>query len=264
MIKRLLVYASRVIPFAKSRGLVRLVRLVLPKDELDKLSALEKKRYLMVTCIMRDLVFLQKHLLFIRQARKHGGVEHSAEACSIVFYLTILVSKIHEARVFFERNHILEHHDSFSIDLKNAFAPYDKFFEDLMNRDLIAFIRDKIGFHYEYFDDIDPKIEEALENLPQIQMWLSSSDSGNDVFSSSNDILTEVIVGEMRRLGFQGNGQEQLMHLWRVALDGAGLTVHFCRAYLTEGFSVIWEEHEEVELVAPTSDAVEVPMLSAR
>ena len=95
-------------------------------------------------------------------------------------------------------------------------------------------------------------------------MWLSSTDSGNDVFSSSNDILTEVIVGEMRRLGFQGDGQEQLMHLWRVALDGADLALHFCRAYLTEGFSVTWEKFEEVELAVPTSDAVEVPMLSAQ
>ncbi len=264
MLMRLLAMASRLLPFVKSRGVIKLVKLVLSKDEQSKLTAQEKKRYLMVTCIMRDLIFLQKHLVYIQRARKQGGVEHSAEACSIVFFLTTLLSKVHEARVFFKRNKILKEKETFAPQLKKALGVYDAFFDDPMKREIVAFVRDKIGFHYEYQDDIDPEIEQALDGLAQYQMWLSSSDSGNDIFSSSNDVLTGVLLSTMRKLGFQGDDREQLMNLWDAALEGARVTQHFCRAYLTSGFSITWTEEGEVELLVLTQEAIEVPMLCAR
>ena len=262
MLRRILALLTRFIPFVQSRGVITLVKMVLPRDELQTLSALEKKRYLMVTCIMRDLVFLQKHLVFIRRARRHGGAEHSAEACSIVFFLTLLISKIHEARTFFVRNQVLEQTSGLS---SGPLEAYNRFFDDQTKRDLVAFVRHKIGFHYEYLADIDDRIECALDGLSRIEMWLSSFDSGNDVFSTSNDVLTAVLVGEMIRLGYQGASQEQqLMNLWRVALEGASVTVEFCRAYLAEAFNVTWEEREQVELLVPRTGAVAVPMLCAR
>lgn len=245
-------------------GKVKFVQLSLPKTEMEKLSPTERKRYVMLTCILRDLVILQKHLLFVGNQTPHGQVLTSAHGNHIFYFITSLASKIHEAWKFLKHEGILDESKEISDRLLDALDRMKDYFSNPMTIGIFAFIRDKFGFHYDTWDDLDPKIDSAFSDLAQIEMWLPISDSGNDVFTSTNEIVADVILAEMKALGFSGDRKAFVEKLFDLTLEGAKLILDFSRGYLAEGFSVKWQQKGEIEVAVPFSSDVSLPYVVAK
>lgn len=169
---------------------VKLTKLILSKKEIDKLSRQEKKRYIMFTCMVRDLNLLQKCLLFVGNDDSSDKASGSAKTTMSFFFIKTLMSKIHEMWTFLNRNRILQNSTSFSKELKEKCGEIEDFFSDKKVKDIFAFIRDKFSFHYEYQNDVDEMIENASKQFSEFEIWLSD-DSANEIFVSSNAVMLE-------------------------------------------------------------------------
>jgi len=246
--------------YSKHMKKLILTKLILPKSEIDKLGPQEKKRYIMFTCMVRDLNLLQKCLLYINNENPSDAPSRSAKATIGFFFLKTLISKIHEMWRFLNENKILDGSTSFSKKLNNKRDKIKNFFSDDKVKDIFYFIRNKFGFHYEYKDDIDVMIEDASQKFSEFEIWLSD-DSTNEIFTSSNAVILEVIFSEMKRLGFSGDSEGLLDELLELALSGARLFREFSVDYLVEAFSIKWEPQEEVEIEAPQLSSVKLPLI---
>jgi len=239
---------------------VKLIKLVLPKSEIDKLSPQEKKRYLMFTSIVGDLNLLQKCLIFVGNESSSAPPNVSARTTISFFFLKTLISKIHEMWTFLNKNKVLEGSASFSGELKEKCNEIENFFFDNKVKDIFAFIRNRFGFHYEYWDDVDVMIEDASKQFSEFEIWLSE-DSANEIFASSNAVILEVIFLKMKRVGFAGDAKSLLEQLLDLALKGSGLFREFSVLYLAEAFPVNWEQREEVVIEAPQYLQVKLPLI---
>ena len=239
---------------------VKLTNLVLPKSEIDKLGPQEKKRYLMFTCMVRDLNLLQKCLIFAGNESSSDTPSVSAKTTISFFFLKTLISKIHEMWVFLNKNKVLEGSVSFSRELKEKCEEIENFFSDNKVKDIFTFIRNKFGFHYEYWDDVDVMIEDASKQFSEFEIWLSE-DSANEIFASSNAVILEVIFLKMKRVGFTGDAKSLMDQLFDLALKGSGLFREFSVLYLAEAFPVSWVQREEVVIEAPQYSQVKLPLI---
>ena len=239
---------------------VKLIKLVLPKSEIDKLSSQEKKRYLMFTSMVRDLNLLQKCLIFAGNESSSDPPSVSARTTIMFFFLKTLISKIHEMWTFLNKNKVLEDSVGFSGELKERCNGIEDFFSDTKVKDIFAFIRNKFGFHYEYWDDVDVMIEDASKQFSEFEIWLSE-DSANEIFASSNAVILEVIFLEMRKVGFAGDAKNLFEQLLDLASKGSGLFREFSVLYLAEAFPVNWEQREEVVIEAPQHSQVKLPLI---
>jgi hypothetical protein len=106
-------------------------------------------------------------------------------------------------------------------------------------------------------------IENATKNFEHFEAWLSSKNSGNEIFSSSNAIIMKVVFSEMQKMGFRGNEQKLLDRLFDLALAGARLFRDFAVYYLVEAFPITWEQQEEIEIDAPLISEVQLPLIVA-
>ncbi len=243
---------------------IRLTKLVFPQSEISKLDKKAQKRYIMFTCIVRDLNLLQKCLVYTSNEKPEKDPYLSANTTIAFFFLKTLTSKIHEMWFFLNRNKILDEYSSFSSDLKQKLDDIKDFFSDKKSEDIFSFIRNKFGFHYEYWDDVDELINKATKDFDDFEVWLSSDNSANEIFSFSNAIILKVIFSEMQKFGFVGD-QKQLMNtLFDLSLKAARLFQEFSVFYLSEIFSIKWEQQEEVEIDAPSLSEVKLPLLVAR
>ena len=243
---------------------VKLTKLVLPKAEIDKLSPKEKKRYVMFTCMLRDLNLLQKCLVFVGNETSSDAPSISAKTTNIVFFLKTLLSKIHEMWVFLKKNKVMDASGGISNELRKAAAEVEAFFAEQKVDAVFSFIRNKFGFHYEYWDDIDVLIDDALKQFTEFEVWLSSEDSANEIFASSNAVMLEVIFSEMKRLGFSGDREKLFDELFGLALRGARLLREFSVVYLSETFRVNWVQRDELEIQAPSYSQIKLPLIVAR
>ena len=89
-------------------GKVKLVKLILPQAEIEKLTAKDKKRYVMFTSMLRDLNLLQKCLVFVGNVDSSDTPSKSAKTTIAFFFLKTLISKIHEMGVFLEKTKVVE------------------------------------------------------------------------------------------------------------------------------------------------------------
>jgi hypothetical protein len=242
---------------------VKLTKLILPKSEIDKLGPQEKKRYIMFTCMVRDLNLLQKCLIFVGNESSSEKPNVSAKTTSSFFFLKTLISKLHEMWTFLSKNNILQDSAGFSKDLREKCDEIENFFSDKKVKDILAFIRNKFGFHYEYWDDVDVMIEEASKQFSEFEIWLSE-DSANEIFVSSNAVMLEVIFSEMKRLGFLGRTESLMHQLYGLAVTGARLFREFSVLYLAEAFPVKWERREQVVVEAPTLSQVKLPLIVSK
>jgi len=242
---------------------VKLTKLILSKKEIDKLSPQEKKRYIMFTCMVRDLNLLQKCLLFIGNDDSSDKASGSAKTTMSFFFIKTLISKIHEMWTFLSRNKILQGSTGFSKELKEKCGEIEKFFSDKKVKNIFAFIRNKFGFHYEYQNDVDEMIENASKQFSEFEIWLSD-DSANEIFASSNAVMLEVVFSEMKRLGFSGDTKSLMLQLYELAVTGARLFREFSVFYFAEAFPVNWERREEVEIEAPLYSQVKLPLIVAK
>jgi len=243
---------------------IKLTRLTLSQSEMNKLDKKEKKRYIMFTCMLRDLNLLEKCLLYIDNEKPTKQPYIAANTTIGFFFLKTLISKIHEMWFFLNKNKILDDHSIFSNELKAKRDEIQEFFSDKKIKDIFSFIRNKFGFHYEYWDDVDALIDNATKNLENFEAWLSSGNSANEIFASSNDIILKVIFLKMQKLKFAGDAEQLLNTLFDLTLKGACLFQEFSAFYLKETFPIKWEEHEEVEIEAPLISEVRLPLIVAR
>jgi hypothetical protein len=243
---------------------IKLTKLTLPRTEITKLDKKEKKRYIMFTCIIRDLNLLQKCLVYTGNLKPTEGIYTSAKASISFFFLKTLMSKIHEMWFFLKKNKIVNDYSNFSNDLKQKIDDIKHFFSDKKIEDIFDFIRNKFGFHYEYWDDVDELIDNASKDFEHFEMWLSSENSANEIFSSSNAIILKVIFSEMKRLGFEGDDNQLMNMLFDLSLKGARLFQEFSVFYISDVFSIKWVQQEEVEVEVPLVSEVQLPLIIAR
>jgi hypothetical protein len=239
----------------------KLTKLILPKYQIDKLNVKDKKRYLMFTCMISDMDILEKLLIFASNDKPKNEPYLSANATMVGFLLKSLISKIHEMKIFICKNKIQSNSESFSDDLKNKIAEIEIFFADKDTNTIFAFIRDKFGFHYEYKNDIDQLIDQVSKNYSSFEMWLSSEDSTNEIFPSSNDIIFDVIFIKMQELGFSGNKTSLFDQLVNLSIKAAKLFCDLSVEYISEAFPVQWILGEQIEIDAPEFSEVKLPLI---
>jgi len=243
---------------------IKLTKMTLSQDELNKLSDIQKKRFIMFTCIIRDLNLLQKCLVYISNDNPMEDPLHSANVTISFFFLKTLISKIHEMWIFLKKNKIIEERCTFSQELKNKIDEIISFFDDKKTEKIFEFIRNKFGFHYEYWNDVDRLIRDALNDLECYEAWLSSEDSANEIFASTNEVILKVIFSKMTILGFQGDNQALMSALFDLSLRGARLFQEFSTYYLTEFSDIKWEQQTNIDIDVPLISDVKLPLIVAR
>ncbi len=240
---------------------IKLTKLTLPQTEINKMDKKEKKRYIMFTCILRDLNLLQKCLVYIGNDKQTNEPYASANATISFFFLKTLISKIHEIWVFLKENKVDCDYTKFSSDLKNKIDDIKSFFAEKKVEGIFSFIRNKFGFHYEYWNDVDELIDNASKDFTQFEIWLSPQDSANEIFASPNSVILKVILLEMHKLGFPGDEKKLINTLFDLALEGARLSREFSVFYLSEVFPIKWEQKEEIEIEVPLMSEVQLPLI---
>jgi len=243
---------------------VKLTKVVIPQSEIIRMDEKMKKRFIMFTCIMRDLNLLQKCLAYTSNNKPKKEPSISANTTINFFFLKTLISKTHEMWSFINRNKVLDDYQKFSDDLKKKIYDIENFFSDKKVENIFSFIRNKFGFHYEYWDDIDKSIDNAFKKFDHYEAWLSSKDSANEIFSSSNAVILQVIFSEMQQLGFVGDEKQLMDIIFKLTLKIARLFQEFSTFYLTEAFSVKWEQQKEMEIDVPLISEVTLPLIISR
>lgn len=242
---------------------IEMARIQLSNEDIAKLDSQQKKRLIMFTLIMRDINFLQRCLIIASNEDANSEPFSSGKNTTIFFYLKTLLSKIHEMRLFLERNRILNQSDNSNLMFREKQKAVMEFFANPKMRNILDFIRNKFGFHYEYQDDVDLAISEALSNLDTYEAWVSTRDSGNEIFKSSNTILLQVIFSEMRKEGYSGSDDDLMKALFDVILCGCRILRDFSLAYITEGLDVEWKYDDTIEIDAPEISSVVFPSIVA-
>lgn len=230
---------------------------------MDKLTIKDKKRFIMISSMLRDLNLLQKCLIYISNEKPREDPYIAANATIGFFFLKTLISKIHEMWTFLNKNCILKDYSTFSDEMKQKTDRIVEFFNKDKVEEIFAFIRDKFGFHYEYQDDVDALVDNAIKDFEYYEAWLSSENSGNEIFSSSNSIILKIVLTEMKKY-FQGDERELLNKLYDLSLEGARLFRDFCVFYLVSNFQVTWEQMDEIEIEVPLISEVQLPLIVTR
>jgi hypothetical protein len=158
---------------------------------------------------------------------------------------------------FLEKNKILNGLNDSSVNDVNAF------YSDEKTKQIFGFIRDKFGFHYEYQNDVDKPILDALNTLDCFEAWLSTKDSGNEIFRSANSIVLLVIFEKMRGLGFEGDDNALMKILFELVLKGAKVFRNFTLFFITEGLPIKWKEETRVAINVPEISEIKLPLVVA-
>ena len=248
---------------------IKYTRLFLQKDEITKINPLYRKRYIMLTSIVRDITLLSKCHYYVRNKKHTEEILQYANTMASIFFLTTFISKIYEMWVFITKNGILKELErkSNSHALQKSIDDINKFFADTQKKGIFEFIRHSFSCHYEYMDHIDPIINDAFERFGDndFQMYLTESDSANDVFPSLNAVILMSIFQKMDELKFSIANEQKKEILVSLAGEGAGLVMEFCQLYLTEVFSLKWEQKEQdIEIEVPEISSIELPIITLK
>jgi len=247
----------------RRHGKVSLQKITIAKTEVAKMLHATKKRYLMLTNMLRDLNLLQKLLVFGIQHKQKGIVINEARAVLLFFLQKTLISKIYEMWQFIKKDGILGNKSELPEQVRIELEKAEKFFEDTKIDNLFGFIRNKFGFHYDTYAEIEPMIDKAMEEVQDIEMWLSDTDSGNDIFNSSNAIMIQVVYNKMRDNGFGDDSEVLAVKLVELTLDASNLLRGFCVQYLTGVIlrNVDYQQSNKVEIDAPLLSEVTLPLI---
>lgn len=82
---------------------IKYTRLFLQKDEIEKINPLYRKRYVMLTSLVRDVTLLSKLLHYTGNKKYKEDVLQYANTAASLFFLTTFISKIYEMWVFLEK-----------------------------------------------------------------------------------------------------------------------------------------------------------------
>ncbi len=243
---------------------IKMTRATIDQSDIAKLDIKEKKRFIMFTNMIRDLELLQKFLIYTTNDKQREEPFFSAKNTLLFFFQKTLISKLHEMWFFLNKNNILSDYPKFSADLKAKISGIKTFFSEEKSERIFSFIRNKFGFHYEYWDDIDSPIDNALKYFKKYEAWLSSENSGNQIFATSNNVILMVIFAEMKRLGYIGDEKQLMDTLTDLTLECARLFQNFSILYIAEAFSLKWELHEDFELEVPSCFEIDLPLIVAK
>ncbi len=246
------------------KGYVDLNKLVIPNDSIRKMPKSQKRQYLMITNMIRDLNLLQKLLLFTNNNQKPDEPTESANTTVSFFFLKTLISKNHEMREFMEKEGLCR--EKFDGKLMKLMQEVDGFFSIQGNQDIFSFIRNKFGFHYE----ADSRHKEGLEDLiepamndHEMDMWLSIDDSGNEIFGSSNAVMLKVIFQRMRDNGFGGDEKVLMGQLLDSTLKISRIFREFYLMYMVEIVlkNIQLQDMGTVKVTAPLLSEVKLPLI---
>lgn len=244
---------------------IKYSKLSLSKAQMQKIDPLYRKRYIMLTSMLRDVTLLSKCLYYTRNNKSTEKVLQYANTMASIFFLTTLISKIYEMWVFITNNKILEEltRQSNSPELQKNVDNINAFFSNDQKKGIFEFIRHKFSCHYEYMNDIDPVIDEAFEKFDDkdFQMYLSEDNSANDVFPSLNSVILLSIFKKMDELGFSIDNKEKMRELFSLTGEGAKLVMQFCPIYLTEKFPLQWNQEEVIEIEVPGISTIKLPIV---
>lgn len=245
-------------------NLINMQKVVIPNSEVKKMPDDFKRQYVMFTNMLRDLNLLQKFILFIK-VDNQNEVSNSAFTTLSFFVLKTLTSKINEMWNFIKDKTIgiLKNKDTFPKEVTDELTKVEDFFSDPKVEDLFSFVRNKFGFHYDTYQDIVPLISSIMNNFESIDMWLSEDDSANDIFSSSNAIMFQVIFSRMRDKGFLGDDKKIMSTLVELTIEAARLLREFCVAYLSFVIlgNVETKQTDKIKVVATLLSEVKLPLI---
>jgi len=254
-------------------NIVNFKKIVISKTEVRRMSPIQKKRYIMLTNILRDLVLLQRILLFVNNHRKSDESQNEpvcvdATAVTILFFLEMLISKNYEIKKFIYENKIAEEKNHFPPAVKDVFKAIEDFYSDDKVRILFEFIRHKFGFHYEYQNDIDIILDQIMDGSRDLVLWFSDSDYGNEVFATSNEVTLAAIFQKMRELGYAtvpaiGEQASYMDELLKLALESSKLSRDFCMHYLVEVVlhNVSIKQEASAQVCAPLLSEIQLPSI---
>lgn len=247
---------------------VKYFRMTISKEDLLRLSPLQRKRLVMFNMMHRDVSLLSKLILYVDNNRKEGGRDKMlgyADTMGGIFFLKTLISKLWEFWIFLDKNKILSEleGENFSQDLKQNIKDIHSFWSKESNRKLFKFIRDSFGFHYEYNNRIDNNLSKALDMFDhnEFQMFLTENTGVNDILPSLNTILLLIIFEEMEKLGFKEEGNEKVKRLFLLAGEAERLFVNFSHSYLIEILDIKLYQLEEIEVEVPEISTVRLPLI---
>lgn len=248
----------------EEKDYVILNKLVISGDSVRGMTKSQKRQYLMVTNMLRDLNLLQKLLLFTNNNERPDEPTESANTTISFFFLKTLISKCNEMWEFMEKEGLLQ--EEFVGKLKELRKEVDDFFSIRGNRDIFSFIRNKFGFHYEADPRHKKEIEDLMEpamNDHEMDMWLSSEDSGNEIFSSSNAVMLKVIFQRMRDNGLRGNEEALMSQLFESTLKISRIFREFYLMYMVEIVlkGIRLQDYGTVKIKAPLLSKTRLPLI---
>jgi hypothetical protein len=238
--------------------------LVLSKDKVERFSSRHKKRLLMLTNMLRDMDLFRKMLLFVKEQKTGSKELDKAAFVTLAFSFTkILISKVYEIWEFLNREGIDQEKSTFSGSLSKWWNEIEAFFFEKKNEELFCFIRNKFGFHFDYYSDIEPYIEDAMNEVGDLEFWMGNDSAGNDIFASSNTVMLTVLRNKMRELGFTGNEEELIGELQRLPIQISYFMNEFCKGYLAEVLLKEYPFYEKSTVVAtvPLLSKVNLPLI---
>jgi hypothetical protein len=245
-------------------GKLKFSLLVLSKNEVVKLSRSDKKRLLMLTNMLRDMDLFRKMLVFVKEQKTGSKKLNESAFVTISFsFIKILISKVYEIWQFLKSEEIDQEKATFSESLSGLWNEIETFFNDRKNRELFCFVRNKFGFHFDHFSDLEPYIENAMNKEGDLEFWMGKDSSGNDIFSSSNVVMLRVLFNKMRELEFSGNQKELISVLNTLPMKISHVMNEFCKAYLAEILLKGHPFHEKTVITAtvPLLSKVNLPLI---
>ncbi|MBU1044085.1 MAG: hypothetical protein KJ915_06770 [Candidatus Omnitrophica bacterium] len=239
-------------------------QLVLPKETVASLSARDKKRLLMLTSMMRDMDLYRKMLIYGgKQKTGNAKIDETVFVTLIFSTSKILISKVYEVWKFVDSEKIVTEKEGFSENLLCRWNEVEAFFSEVKNKKLFSFIRNKFGFHFDHYQEIEAYIEKAMEEVGDLEFWMGSDSSGNDVFSFSNTVMLTVLRNKMTELGFVGNEEALIGQLQKLPIIISHSINEFCKGYLTEVLldGKIFHQKLKVDVMAPLLSEVNLPWI---
>ena len=208
-----------------------------------------------MTSMFRDLDIYGKLLLFISNTSTANKVESADKAGNIIFILIKYISSIHEMLLFMEKDVIGKEEIvgilNEQIELKNNADQIIKEYK-AKHKKIYSFIRNKYGFHYGQKQGLEPSICEAVKDCDELEIYLSNTLSGNDVFASTSKIVIATIYDEMKKNRFPDKSSQELLKILVDSASDVGEKLKdFYRKYL---FAVVLKSVKFCE----TGETIEV------
>ncbi len=231
---------------------VRMTKLSLDVKKIKDWPPEKKRRFIMLTAILRDLIVHHKLLMYVAGRETEDGFLRAGDETMRVTFSTLLIGKLCEMAKFIH-NEGLRDDPSLTHSMRSKLKGLYDLFEanDSRVRKLFEFVRNKLAFHYEHMDDIEPMLEDAMDALPSFDMFLSETDSANEVYAGTTEITWRLIVGKMSELRFQGDTTQLIKELIDVILKSTAILREFSSEYMSEMLpegSITGEETKEIEV----------------